>query len=113
VIRRGFWFAAGAVAGIAGYRRASRAVRTMLPQADLLAPLGRRLAGLTVRHALGPGVRPQDLGGANGPVTRRVAAGKVAAGQRAANHKAAAGTAAFIRDVRAGMADYLDSRRSI
>jgi hypothetical protein len=79
MIRRGFWFAAGAVAGIAGYRRASRAVRTLLPQADLL--------------------------------TRGPAAGRAWAGRRAARQKAVAGTAAFVRDVRTGMADYLDSRR--
>jgi hypothetical protein len=81
VIRRGFWFAAGAVAGIAGYRRASRAIRTLLPHTDLLT---------------------------RGPGSRRARAG-----QREASQKAAAGTAAFVRDVRTGMADYLDSRRGI
>lgn len=81
MIRRGFWFAAGAVAGIAGYRRASRAVRTLLPEADLLG--------------------------------RGSAPGRAAAGQRGAGQKAAAGTAAFIRDVRTGMADYQDSRSRI
>ena len=81
MIRRGFWFAAGAVAGIAGYRRASRAVRTLLPQADLLA--------------------------------RGSASARRVAGQRGAGQQAAAGTAAFVRDVRTGMADYLDSRGRI
>jgi hypothetical protein len=84
VIRRGFWFAAGAVAGIAGYRRASRAVRTLLPQADLLAPLGR-------------GSGPSRAG----------------ASRRGSNRKRIAGTAAFVRDVRTGMADYLDHHRDI
>ncbi|MGI9008004.1 MAG: hypothetical protein ACR2FU_17725, partial [Streptosporangiaceae bacterium] len=54
MIRRGLWFTAGAVAGIAGYRRAARAARTLLPEADLLAPLGRRIAG-PARRALGSG----------------------------------------------------------
>ena len=109
MIRRGFWFATGAVAGIAGYRRASRAARTLLPRADLLAPLGRRIAGQAARvpgPATGSG-RP-DQGGPHGQVRPLTGQGRAAAGQ-----KAAAGTAAFVRDVRVGMADYLDQRRGI
>jgi hypothetical protein len=55
----------------------------------LLAPAVRRIAGEPATRALGPGV------------------------QLGSSQKAAAGTAAFIRDVRTGMADYLDSRRGI
>ncbi len=99
MIRRGFWFATGALAGIAGYRRASRVARTLLPRADLLAPAGRRLAGQGARRAPRPGGQQcldrADLG-----------SGRATPGQRAA-----AGTAAFVRDVRAGMADYLDQHR--
>jgi hypothetical protein len=113
VIRRGFWFAAGALAGIAGYRRASRAVRTLLPQADLLAPLGRRIAGQTTRRALGPAARRQDLSGANGMVRRGSGPGQAGAGQLGPSQKRISGTAAFVRDVRTGMADYLDQRRGI
>lgn len=102
MIRRGFWFATGAVAGIAGYRRASRAVRTLLPQADLLTPAGR-IAGRAARRALGPGAGLHEV---TGPGTGTSQAGR--AGQRAA-----AGTAAFVRDIRIGMADYLDARRDI
>jgi hypothetical protein len=81
VIRRGFWFVTGAVAGVAGYRRVSRAARMLLPQADLLSPRGR------------PAIRFSRDGGS---------------GQRAA-----AGTAGFVRDVRAGMTDYLEQHRGI
>ena len=76
MIRRGFWFTAGAVAGIAGYRRASRAARTLLPQAELLAPLGRRIAGPAARRMLGNGSGPgsgsgeQDRSGSPGQARR-------------------------------------------
>ncbi len=112
MIRRGFWFTAGAVAGIAGYRRVSRAARTLLPQADLLAPLGRRIAGPAARRVLAGGSGPAsgqlDSAAQHGQARRLAGPGRAAAGQ-----KAAAGTAAFVRDVRAGMADYLDSRPGV
>lgn len=103
MIRRGFWFATGALAGIAGYRRASRVARTLLPRADLLAPAGRRLAGQGARRAPRPGGQP---GGQQGLDRADLGSGRATPGQRAA-----AGTAAFVRDVRAGMADYLDQHR--
>jgi hypothetical protein len=108
VIRRGFWFAAGAVAGIAGYRRAARAAKTLLPYADLLAPTGRRVAaGRVPARALGAGAGQQseDSQGRSGPQTSQE---RPLAGQTLT-----AGTAAFVRDVRIGMADYLDGRRGI
>lgn len=80
MIRRAIWLVLGAAAGIAGYRKLTRAAKTLLPQGELLGPAGHRAAGAAdPRQASGRG------------------------------H--GAGTAAFVRDVRAGMADYLDRRR--
>jgi hypothetical protein len=81
MIRRGFWFALGAVLGITGYRRVTRAARALLPE-------GERVGQLARRNGAG---RPE----------RRTAS------------RAGAGTAAFVRDVRTGMADYLDRQREI
>jgi len=41
VIRRGFWLGLGAVLGIAGYRRVTRAVRMLTPQSVAQRALGR------------------------------------------------------------------------
>ena len=82
MIRRATWLVLGAAAGIAGYRKLSRAARTLLPQGELLGPVSRRSAG--------------------------------AAHQRQASGRGpGAGTAAFVRDVRAGMTDYMDRHRDI
>jgi hypothetical protein len=82
MIRRFIWLMIGAVLGITGYRRVTKAARSLLPQGDLLAPLSRRPAGAAPgRHAQGRG--------------------------------AGAGTAAFVRDVRTGMAEYMDRHREI
>ena len=82
MIRRGTWLLLGAAAGIAGYRKLSRAAKALLPQGELLGPVSHRCAG--------------------------------AARQRQASGRGpGAGTAAFVRDVRAGMADYMDRRREI
>lgn len=86
MIRRLIWLAIGAVLGISGYRRVTRAAKSLLPGGDLLAPLGRRPAG-------------------SGPA-RQVPARNSSSG-------AGAGTAAFVRDVRAGMAEYMDRHRDI
>jgi hypothetical protein len=77
MIRRSFWLASGAVLGIAGYRRVTRAAKALLPQGDLLGQLNRRPGRAT-------------------PASR-------------------AGTESieFVRDVRTGMADYLDRHREI
>ena len=45
MIRRATWLVVGAAAGIAGYRKLSRAARTLLPQGELLGPVSRRSAG--------------------------------------------------------------------
>ena len=81
MIRRGFWFTLGAVAGITGYRRVSRAARALLPEGERIGQLARR-------------------SGAGAPA-RRVAS------------RAGAETTSFVRDVRAGMADYLDRQPEI
>lgn len=82
MIRRIIWLVAGAVLGIAGYRRVTRAAKALVPSGDLLTPLGRRIAGS-------------------------------ARGQRVPERRAGAGTAAFVRDVRTGMAEYMDRHRDI
>jgi len=87
VIRRGFWLAVGATLGISGYRRASRLARSLSPApAPAPPPASAR-----------PRPRP-DL------TTRRILALAAAAGRTTAEG------AAFVRDVRDGMAEYLDRR---
>jgi hypothetical protein len=87
MIRRGFWLAVGATAGISGYRRVSRLARSLSPVASVNSPPA------TTRHRPRP-----DL------TTRRILAGAAAAGRTSAEG------AAFVRDVRDGMAEYLDRR---
>jgi hypothetical protein len=82
MIRRLIWVTIGAVLGITGYRRVSRAAKALLPAPDVLAPLARR--------ASAGQVRPAARGGQVG-----------------------ARTAEFVRDVRVGMAEYLDRHRDI
>ncbi len=86
MIRRLIWLGIGAVLGITGYRRVTRAAKSLLPSGDLLVPLGRRSAG---------------SGPARQVPTRTSARG------------GGAGTAVFVRDVRAGMAEYMDRHRDI
>ena len=86
MIRRGMWLTAGAVLGIAGYRRVTRAAKALLPQGELLGQVARRPTARA--HA------------ARTPARR--------AASRAGNE-----TLAFVRDVRTGMADYLDRHREI
>jgi hypothetical protein len=87
MIRRGFWLAAGAVLGVTGYRRVSRLARVLtVPRA-------------TARRSLpgtGPTAGPQMVAPRARPrsqVARTVAAAK------------------FVRDVRDGMAEYLELHR--
>ena len=87
MIRRGFWLVTGAALGVTGYRRASRLLQSFRP------------------HQAGPGGRvvlrsPAPLTG------RRVLAGAARAG------RGAAASAAFVRDVREGVAEYLDQQES-
>ncbi|HEY3976534.1 MAG TPA: hypothetical protein VGM79_04615 [Streptosporangiaceae bacterium] len=86
MIRRGFWMAVGAAIGVSGYRRASRLARTVFP------------AGPGSALAAGPGgrARPPAITG------RGLLAAAASAGRGTAQG------AAFARDVRAGMAEYLD-----
>ena len=86
MIRRLIWLAVGALLGITGYRRLTRAAKSLLPHGDLLAALGFR------SETSGP--------------ARRTPAG-------APSRDVGAGTVAFVRDVRAGMAEYLDRHRDI
>jgi hypothetical protein len=86
MIRRLIWLAIGAVLGITGYRRLTRAAKSLLPHSDLLAPMSRRSER-------------------SGPARRRLAG--------AQSGDAGAGTVAFVRDVRVGMAEYLDRHRDI
>jgi hypothetical protein len=78
MIRRGFWLVAGAAIGVAGYRKATRLARTLTGQASVSPQLPQL---------------PQSSGAGAAPWPVRLGAG-------------ARSAAAFIRDVRAGMADY-------
>ena len=100
MIRRGFWLAAGAVLGIAGYRKAARLGRALTGQAQptrstAVLPAAAR-ASIVARQA-------------------RLALPSQAAtkpGGRAATVAARAASAAgFVRDVRDGMAEYRDLHR--
>jgi len=86
MIRRMFWLTLGAVVGIAGYRRLTRAARVLLSGPELL-PL--RGSAAVERRAI-----------ADSPWSTSA-------------RKTGAGTVAFVRDVRAGMADYMDRHRDI
>ncbi len=84
MMRRGFWLGLGAVLGIAGYRR--------------LVRLGRALTALPGRPAAGfasPGLVDKWPAG-RGPFSVTAA------------RELGAETASFVRDVRAGMAEYRD-----
>jgi hypothetical protein len=89
-MRRGLWLAAGAVLGVAGYRRATRLV-------DGLARGGSRGVVPPGQHRGGPlGADDPDSAGQPAPRRPVSTAAKIAA------------TAGFVRDVRDGMAEYLE-----
>ena len=89
MIRRGFWLGLGAVLGITGYRK--------------LVKLGRALAPLPASPA-GRFSAPRQPGGSSAQLGQAsLTAVRVARG-------IGSETASFIRDVRAGMAEYPDSR---
>ncbi|HEX9034941.1 MAG TPA: hypothetical protein VF834_24120 [Streptosporangiaceae bacterium] len=93
MIRRALWLAVGAVLGITGYRRLTRLARGLAPRGGA-APLdgaARRVVGRFTPAQL-PG--PPSSRPASGPAARRAGAQMLA----------------FARDVRAGMAEYLDAR---
>ncbi|HUJ04583.1 MAG TPA: hypothetical protein VLX31_00580 [Streptosporangiaceae bacterium] len=82
MIRRLAWLGIGALLGVIGYRRAVRLVRAVVPQNLAIGPTAPA-------HRAQPGQRWR----ASGRAARR----------------AAGGMTAFVRDVRTGMADYLDA----
>ena len=90
MMRRLFWLVLGAALGIAGYRRASRAARMLLPSSGLAGQVGTRPAPAALEHGASSGPTRSERG-----------------------RSAASGTAAFVRDVRFGMAEYLDRHRDI
>jgi hypothetical protein len=97
VIRRGFWLVTGAVLGVTGYRKATQLART-LTGAQPLTP-ARPLTGTRPLTAARPltGARPQR------PLR------SASSGSSAVTRVASA--AVFIRDMRAGMAEYWDLHR--
>ena len=88
MIRRGFWVAVGAAIGVSGYRRASRVARTVFParpgSALVTGPAGR--------------ARPAVITG------RGLLAAAASAGRGTAQG------VAFARDVREGVAEYLEGQ---
>ena len=120
MIGRGFWLLAGAVLGVSGYRRLVRAARSVLLPGGGPGPARRALTGADLdgseRTGTDLAVTRQSGRGAAGaqPVRRPVTAPGDAALVRAQRHALRAaihlgrGTGAFIRDVRIGMAEYMD-----
>jgi hypothetical protein len=95
-MRRGFWLAAGAVLGVAGYRRATR----------LLAGLSHGAAVEAPRAA----VQGHGSAGRRGaPVSRAATRSRPESASRLASAVTRIGAAVgFARDVRDGMAEYLE-----
>jgi hypothetical protein len=115
VIRRGFWLATGAVLGVAGYRRLTRLARALT--GDGVSRGSPADAGL-LRTQLTPERRDGGTGSASTVSAGSVSAssGANGAGQRERQPRPGtiarvAATVSFIRDVRAGMAEYWDLRR--
>ncbi len=100
MIRRGFWLAAGAVLGIAGYRKAARLGRALTGRAQP----ARSTAVLPAAARASIVARQTRL------VLPSQAATKPGAGA-AAVAACAASAAGFVRDVRDGMAEYRDLHR--
>jgi hypothetical protein len=90
MIRRLFWLVLGAALGIAGYRRVSRAARMLLPISGLAGQVGSRPARPALAYGASSGPTRSERG-----------------------RSAPSGTAAFVRDIRSGMAEYLDQHRDI
>ncbi|MHB1877619.1 MAG: hypothetical protein ACYCPF_22525 [Streptosporangiaceae bacterium] len=88
MIRRGFWLAAGAFLGVTGYRKLARAARSAAVPGRALAPAGQRQA------AGSAGRDPAVAWEQSLAVRAAVAIGR--------------DTGAFLRDVRIGMAEYMD-----
>jgi hypothetical protein len=102
-MRRGLWLAAGAVLGVAGYRRATRMVDTLVRGGSV--PPGQHRGGV------GSAGRPAAPGQAAVSATaagRPDSAGHFTPGRPASTAAKIAATASFVRDVRDGMAEYLE-----
>jgi hypothetical protein len=97
MIRRGFWLVAGAAIGVTGYRKATRVAQSLWPARPPLparpARPGRPGAALV---PAGAAPRPPVITG------RGVLAAAAAAGRGTVQG------VAFARDVREGMAEYLE-----
>jgi fermentation-respiration switch protein FrsA (DUF1100 family) len=119
VIRRGFWLTLGAVIGVTGYRRAARLARSVLPAAISQGQLTHARRGARALSA-GEDRAPKDRALSRGGTRReqdydrgRELPGREELGRRALAAAASAGrsaaaSAAFVRDVRDGMAEYLN-----
>jgi hypothetical protein len=105
-MRRGLWLAAGAVLGVAGYRRATRMVDTLAHGGFRgVVPPGQHRggAGSTGRRAVrGSATTVRAAAG------RPDSAGHPTPGRPASTAAKIAATAGFVRDVRDGMAEYLE-----
>jgi len=88
MIRRGFWLVTGAVLGVTGYRKATQLARTLTGAQPAATP--QPLPGSRA-------VPPRALTGRGGGASTAVARVASAAG--------------FVREMRAGMAEYWDLRR--
>ena len=96
MIRRGFWLAAGAALGVAGYRRATRLARE----------LGLPVDGRPVTEQTRQGDEARQVRG-DGNLTRRPAPAR----PRGVITSVAAAVL-FVRDVREGMAEYWSQHRA-
>lgn len=101
MIRRAAWLTAGAVGGIYGYRRLGKLARSLVPRPTAAPsyPAAGRGLGLRGRRHLTAGTGP-------------AAAGSAATRGTAPRRWRASGAAEFWRDVRDGMAEYLDRHDS-
>jgi hypothetical protein len=95
MIRRGFWLAAGAALGVAGYRRATRLAR------ELGFPVDGRPAAVQARQS-----DDARQARSNGNLARRPAPAR----PRGVIASVAAAVL-FVRDVREGMAEYWSQHR--
>ena len=97
MIRRGFWLAAGAMLGVAGYRKAGRLARTITAAPPVPRALTRPARGIGARPTEPRSIEPRAIEPraiqtrAAVPLTHRVRE-----------------AASFARDVRDGMAEYRD-----
>ena len=110
MIRRGFWLAAGAMLGVAGYRRATRLGRWLTSPGD--DPRNPRRAGGTWATPSPAGLGGQPAGSVGTPGTPGAALAAPpshrAATRRASTVARVLAAVSFVRDVRQGMAEYSD-----